>query len=75
MLNITRGAVLPSPPSAISLTASNGRVTGVVSELDVLEILGWAESLRMQGLISGYEVGSQTLDDVYTQLVANTERT
>lgn len=75
VLNTTRGSVLPTPPSNISLAKSNGQVTGVVSELEVLEALGWAESLRMQGLVSGYEVGRQTLDDVYTQLVGNTERT
>ncbi len=75
VLNVRRGCVLPSPPAAISLAASNGQVTGVVSELELLEVLGWAESLRMQGLVSGYEVGSPTLDDVYARLVDNTERT
>ncbi len=76
VLNVARGSVLPSPPSAISrLAASNGQVAGVVTELQVLEALGWAESLRMRGLVSGYEVGSPTLDDLYTQLVDNTERT
>ncbi len=74
-LNIRRGCVLPPPPPTISrLATSNGQVTGLVTELEVLEVLGWAESLRMQGLVSGYEVGSPTLDDVYTQLVDNTER-
>ncbi len=76
VLNVARGCVLPSPPSSISLlAASNGHVTGVVTEMQVLEVLGWAESLRMQGLVSGYEVGSPTLDDLYTRLVDTTEGT
>jgi ABC-2 type transport system ATP-binding protein len=73
-LNVIDGVTLPSPPAAISsLVASHGQVTAVVTELEMLEALGWAESLRMQGLVSGYEVGSSTLDDVYTRLVADTE--
>lgn len=76
VLNVAHGRVLPSPPSAISLlAASNGQVTGVVTELQVLEVLGWAESLRMQGLVSGYQVGSPTLDDLYTRLVENSDGT
>jgi hypothetical protein len=65
---------LPSPPAAISnLVASNRQVTAVVTELEMLEALGWAESLRMQGSVSGYEVGTSKLDDVYTRLVSDTE--
>ena len=75
VMNVTRGCVLPAPPTGISFSGSNGQVTAVVSELEVLEALGWAESLRMQGLVSGYEVGNETLDDVYTRLVDDTKRT
>jgi ABC-2 type transport system ATP-binding protein len=74
VLTVRPGCALPPPPSAISgLVASNGGVTGVVAELEMLEALGWAESLRMQGLVSGYEVGSPTLDDLYAQLVDTNE--
>jgi ABC-2 type transport system ATP-binding protein len=75
-LNVARGSGLPTPPPSISwLTASNGQVIGVVTELQVLEALGWAESLRMKGFVSGYEVGRPTLGDVYGRLLDNTGRT
>ena len=74
VLTVRHNAELPDPPSAITnLIASNGQVTGVVGEREALEVIGWAESLRMRGVVSCYEVGSPTLEDVYAQLFDSTE--
>jgi ABC-2 type transport system ATP-binding protein len=76
VLTVRPGSVLPSPPPEISdIVTSNGQAIAAVTELGMLEALGWAESLRMQGLVSGYEVGNRTLEDVYTELVGSAERT
>jgi ABC-2 type transport system ATP-binding protein len=76
VLTVRPGSVVPSPPPVISdIVTSNGQAIAAVTELGMLEALGWAESLRMQGLVSGYEVGNRTLEDVYTELVGSAERT